>query len=178
MNNFHDALLKDLAEFDGKALSLLGELKARHGHDPKFIPTLIDLMVDTNELVASGTTWLVKNMLETGEQLANKDANAFVQAMPKLKGWQAHLHASQSLQYLPKEALKDPTLGSWLTGLCQSERPFLRAWATDGLVRVCLANPHCNELLEQATKAIAAALNDDAGSVRARARKLEQLLGR
>lgn len=168
--------MKELADYDGKALSMLGELKARHGNDPNFTSTLIDLMAGVNEMIAGGATWLIKNMLETGNQLDRKQAKAFVDAMPQLNGWQAHLHACQSLQFLPREVLQEAELGLWLEKQCGSERPFIRAWAVDGLVRMHLAKPHSSELFEHATKALSSAQSDESASVRARARKLQKSL--
>lgn len=165
-------LLDALLNFDGKALSLLGEARAKYGGDPHYLDALIEFSLVSDGHVSSGATWLMKHHLEKGGTLSNAQADRFIAVHDQLVDWQAKLHFCQSLQFLALEGRAHPGLVDWLNDHLSHEKPFLRAWSLDGLVRVALAEP---QYFDRAMNALKVASEDPAASVQARARGLLKL---
>lgn len=163
MTKLEDAL----EDFDGKATSLLSEIKARFGDGPAFIDDLIRLAESASGHVSAGATWLIKNLLEDGGRLSEAQANALLGRLDGISDWQAQLHVCQSLQYLDVPAELAGACAAWLTPILRSDRPFLRGWSMDALQHLASRAP---ELEDSAAAALRAAETDPAASVRARAR--------
>ena len=165
----HDALRAALAEFDGKATSLLGEAQAAFAGRQDYLETLIALAGNEAWQVASGSTWLLRRHLHDGGRLTPGQTAAFMQALGSLSHWSAVLHACQSVRHLRLEPPQAAEIAGWLAPLQDHQRPFVRAWALDGLM--ALAGDF-EALVPQAGIALAKAQADTAASVRARARNL------
>lgn len=169
----HD-LLEALSEFDGKALTLLGETNARFEQEPDYLTSLIEISRCDGGHVSSGATWLLKHHLENGDVLTPFEAAGFLSSFPSLKDWQAKLHFCQSLQFVDLSLVDCNALGIWLKCNLSHEKPFLRAWSLDGLVQIGLAHEgHMPDIMA----ALENAREDCAASVRARARNLFKKLG-
>ena len=55
-----------LADYDGKAVSLLSEARAVCQTAPEYLEELVSLCVDPRPFVSDGATWLLKAELEDG----------------------------------------------------------------------------------------------------------------
>ena len=171
--DIQSTLLDALREFDGRALSLLGEAEARLGGDPAYLDALIECARSDEGFVASGATWLIKNALENGRSLSPEQIQAYARAIPGLGEWSAQLHACQSVQFMTIAEEESAALVGWLRPLLAHDRPFLRAWSLDALGH--LAGQHENFEAEFLA-ALKTAEDDAAASVRARARQIRQRL--
>lgn len=164
MKRLRDAL----GNFDGKAVSMLSEIRAELGGRKTFVSELVALAADGEATVSDGATWLIKNLLDDGAQLTPSQTEELIDNLDAITTWQAQLHICQSVQNLDVPAQQTGAFADWLTPLLQSERPFLRAWSMDALQNLALQNP---ELVRHASAALEAARQDSAASVRARARR-------
>ncbi|MEM7300166.1 MAG: hypothetical protein AAF468_03700 [Pseudomonadota bacterium] len=169
-NDLIDQLRGSLAEFDGKAVSLLTETEAMLGSRPGYLDGLIAVAGDREVSVGDGATWLFKSALESGQTLSVGQSEHLIATLPDLKGWAAQLHICQSVRYFSLDETQAEVVAGWLEPLLAHKRPFLRAWSLDAIW--CLAKSH-DKLRDRADTALSNAENDDAASVRARARNLK-----
>lgn len=160
-------LFEALCEFDGKAVSILSEARARFGARASFLSELVDLASSQTEHVGDGATWLIKNCLENGERLTPKATLALFSSLNEVAAWQAQLHLCQSFAHFKIPEAAAANAADWLDGLLQHKRPFLRAWSMDAYQH--LAIQHLS-LVARADVALAEAERDQAASVKARAR--------
>lgn len=161
------ALFEALCEFDGNAVSILSEAQAKFGASASFLPELVDLASSQTEHIASGATWLIKNCLEKGERLTPATTAVLFANLNEAKTWQAQLHLCQSFAYLEIPAPAAANTADWLDGLLRHKRPFLRAWSMDAYQHLGKQHPR---LEERAEVALTHAEQDEAASVKARAR--------
>lgn len=164
------ALRAALAEFDRKSPSPLSEAAKAHNRKADYQDALIALAADGDPAVSSGATWLIRNGLEEGGALARPRVNALVKNLPAISQWDAQLHVAQTIRLLDLNMTQANAVADWLLPLLAHKRPFLRAWSLDAICH--LARKHEN-LKKQAEHALAAAHQDGAASVRARARNLQ-----
>ena len=164
MKRLRDAL----THFDGKAVSILSEIRAGFGSRKTFVSELVALAADGEAAVSDGATWLIKNLLEDGAQLTPSQTEDLIGRLDAITTWQAQLHVCQSAGHLDVPARQTGAFADWLTPLLQSDRPFLRAWSMDALQHLAARNA---ELVHRAEAALDAAEQDPAASVRARARR-------
>ncbi len=167
------ALLNRLQAFDGRAVSMLGEIAAEYGAEPAYCDALIALAAHDQAQVSSGATWLIKSMLEGGEALSAAQSEALWDEIPAIRYWQAQLHICQCAAYLSFSADGAVTMDRWLTPLLHHDRPFLRAWSVDALCRIAAQHVEYGHAARDAARAAA---KDTAASVRARVRQLGDLL--
>lgn len=164
------ALYQDLLQYDGKAVTLLSEARARYGRSEGFLSELATLCAAPEPMVASGASWILAEELKGGAQLGAEDLRALIAALPQLTHWSAALHLLQSLAHQRIEAAEAKALAHWAEGYAQHKRPFLRAWSAHLIVQLAAEHPALRPMAEAA---IARAGADSAASVRARARHLK-----
>lgn len=157
-----------LARYDGKATDALAEIRAAFGDQRTFLSELVSLTAHEDALIADGASWLIKAQLDDGARLTSSETEALLSHLDAITSWQAQLHICQSVRHLevPKHLTK--TCADWLAALLISERPFLRAWSMDALQELAQRDA---ELAARAATTLAAAEQDSAASVRARARR-------
>lgn len=165
-----DMLRARLAQYDGRATTILGEAEAELGEEGDYLDALIRLSAEPGDHIADGATWLLKAALESGSSLKERQANALFAQLPQIMAWPAQLHLCQSVRYLPISSESARVLAEWAEPFLSHERPFLRAWSLDALARLAEKHPAYEGLYH---KALAAAEEDPAASVRARARNLK-----
>lgn len=137
--------------------------------EPGYLDALIALSSESDSHVSSGATWLLKSALEQCATLSADQTAALCEALPELSGWQAQLHICQSLRLLSIGPTGAGEVAHWLEPLLAHDRPFLRAWALDALGSLAGDHP---QYRARFAKALSDAAQDDAASVRARARNL------
>ncbi len=167
------ALLTRLQAFDGRAISMLGEIEAAFGGEAEYLDALIALAAHDQGQVSSCATWLIKAALERGQALSAAQSEALWDEIPAIRSWQAQLHICQSAAHLTFSADGAAVMDRWLTPLLHHDRPFLRAWSVDALCRVAAQHPEYGTVARDAAHAAA---KDSAASVRARVRQLSNLL--
>jgi len=162
-----------LADYDGRAVTLLGETEAAFGAESGYLDALITLASEAQGHIASGATWLLKSALEQGRSLSGQQVAALsAELHGGLSGdaaWDVQLHICQCVQYLTIPTGSAAEFAVWLEPLLGHRRPFLRAWSLDALFR--LSQQH-SAYRSDFDAALAVAEQDEAASVRARARKL------
>lgn len=173
MSDLKDELRARLQAFDGKAVTILGEIEAEYRARSFYIESLIALAAAKDDMVSDGATWLIKSALEKGMSLSEQQVGQYIGQFPKLSSWAASLHACQSVQFMEiPSGLADPAV-RWTSELLDHDRPFLRAWAMDALCRIAVQH---DAFHDAASEAVRHASQDKAASVRARARKLRPML--
>lgn len=163
-------LLKALRKFDGKAVTILSEARARFGGDPDFMGELVSYIDSQEPYVADGATWLIKDCLESGLVLKPKEVEALVARLETAPSWQAALHLCQVTEFLKMTPKQAGCFGEWAARFLDHERPFVRAWSMSTLQHVAQQAP---DMTARAETALAAAERDTSASVRARARKIK-----
>lgn len=166
-----------LRGFDGKDLGPLRRLASELPAEPETVSRLLELLPTSEDSIELGATWLVKNLLEQGDEpLPAARARRLVHRLMDCRLDWSRLHL---LQALPRTRLGEatgrqlePTLWQWLEEI---DHGFTRAWIYDGLVRVAgRTDSRRPELLQ----AFAAAYDHERPAVRARLRHLIQELER
>lgn len=165
-----EALKSRLLDFDGRALTVLGEIEADFAGEDGYLDLLLSLSGEAEGAVSNGATWLMKSWLEKGNDLTPEQVAALCSQISAVNDWMAQLHICQSISHVTIDAGNAALLVSWLAPLLAHERPFLRAWALDALCSIAVDHP---EHLEAARAAHHAAAGDAAASVRARTRNIK-----
>ncbi|MEM8697384.1 MAG: hypothetical protein AAGE05_15285 [Pseudomonadota bacterium] len=166
-----DTLRAKIAAFDGRAVSILGEIEAAESDMAGYMDALITLAADDGPNIAAGATWLVKSALERGRRLSAAQVSALAARLDGIAAWDAQLHICQSIRHLEIDAAAADGFVGWLRPLTRHDRPFLRAWSLDALCHVAaVSGAHA----QAAQRSLAVALADSAASVRARARALSR----
>jgi len=163
------ALRARLAAYDGRAVTILGEAEAACRAMPGYVDALLGLCGEVAETVAAGASWLLRSAVQSGETLTEAQVTGLVAQLDHVQGWAAQLHLCQTIRELAIPAEAAAELADWLTPLLRHERPFLRAWSLDALAHLAKAHPAYGEAY---AAALDRALEDDAASVSARARRL------
>lgn len=164
-----EGLRASLADYDGRATTILTEAAARFSTGPAYLDDLVSLLGDPEPLVAEAATWLVKYHLEEGAALSPAQTKAVVDGTGQLSTWGSVLQLCQSVRFLavaPDDAVR---LANWISGHLDHKRPFIRAWSLDALCS--LARSH-HRLRAEAERALTKAKDDPAASVRARVRNI------
>jgi len=164
-------LRQELSAFDGKALTVLGEIEARHDTEPGYRNALTSLASAQEPAIACGATWLIKHYLENDGLLTLYQIDQLLSATPAMKDWKAQLHLCQSIRYLDLSDEETIILIPWLDLLMSHPRPFLRAWALDALWRITRQHPVFAHI---GIVALEAAEADTAPSVQARLRTIRK----
>ncbi len=153
------------AMYDGRSPTVLSEISARHRERAGFLEALIGLIGDDDRMVSEGATWVLKSELETGRRLDESLTARLVAAADRVTAWQAQLHLCQIVAHLEVPESARAPLRTWLIQRLDADRPFLRAWALDGLCH--LSDGPLGSLLDRMA-------DDPSASVRARVRNLRR----
>ena len=162
-------LIDDLATYDGTTVAILEVIADRHADDPGAPSLAVRLVVDPDGHVATGASWLLRRWLDEGMPLDPVDVRELGERLAEIPTHWARLHICQAMGSIQVPPDAAPLYHSFLTEAAESERPFLRAWGTDGLVRLAEQHPR---YLPDARRVLEKAAGDPAASVRARARRI------
>ena len=158
-----------LADYDGRSTEVLEAIRAEGLPPERRLDEVLGLIDSDVETVSDGATWLLRAWLEDGCSLDPDRVTDLAHRLAGVRSHWARLHLAQSMAYLRIPDGVAESFATFLRADLASERPFLRAWAMDGLVR--LASGHAR-FEEEAEGALKAAFEDAAASVRARARRV------
>ena len=161
------SLEQDVAHWDGKSSSDIGEIYSRHSKGNAFVPELIQLALQTNS--QKGATWLLKRFLESNQKLAASEIEILYNLLPKLEHWETKLHMLQCIPYMPIGELEKRNVEAFLRKCLVENYKFVRAWAYNGFYEMSRQYP---EYREEAEEFFQMAMNDEAPSVKARIRKI------
>lgn len=164
-------LLSALADYDGKHKELLEVIRAGIEPGAGILDEAVQLASHQDGKIAAGATWLLRAWIETGAAFDAPAVRRLAAALPAIVDPWAQLHVCQAVRSLRVPKRSAAAFARYLQECRRSSRPFLRAWATDGLFH--LAATHV-AYAKAAESAVAAALEDEAPSVRARARHLRE----
>ena len=160
-----------LLGFDGKAISHLSETAVKFREQADYLQTLVTLACDQEADIATGATWLIKHQLETGGALNADLVSQYFKALDEAASWGAILHILQSVQHIALAQITAPHAVDQVHQDISHSRPFIRAWAVDAACRLAA---RFKDRHAEARQAVDAALQDEAASVRARARKISK----
>ena len=153
-------LTRALAEFDGKHTDPLRVAAADYEN-----ADASTLEAECFGARAVAATWVVKALLEDGRALS-LDMNSVFEALRTNNQWETTLHLLQSVQYAPEAALAQVFA---IQELMANPKTLIRVWALDAFVRVAQVD---RGFLPEARRLVDQALENEAASVRARARAL------
>lgn len=162
-------LRRDLLAFDGRNLTVLGEIAAHHEGDIGYLDGLVALADATDGRVFDGATWLLKAYLEAGGELTKLQCRMLISKLETVENWTTQLHLCQVVRYLSPNRQEAQEIVRWLLPLLSHDRPFLRAWSLDALYHV---SARYSAYANRAEEALNSATRDPAASVRARAKNL------
>lgn len=160
---------EEFATYDGRSTTILSEISVHHRDRPGFLEALIDLTGDDDRMVSEGATWVLKSELDTGRRLDEDLTARLIAAAIKVTAWQSQLHICQCVAHLEVPESARTPLRRWLIQRLDADRPFLRAWALDGLCH--LPDTPVGALLDRMA-------DDPSASVRARVRNLRKQVAR
>lgn len=163
------ALQRTLLEHDGKSTAILEAAAREHRDDARAAAAAIVLLDSPEGHAATAASWVLKHWLAAGRVLTETEVEDMATRLQRIGSHWAALHLCQSMRFLDVPPASAPAFRTFLEACSRSERPFLRAWGTDGLVRFSARYPEVERL---AKRRLEAALSDPAPSVRARARGL------
>lgn len=163
------SLRHSLLDYDGRSTATLEVAADRYRHDRAAIDQCVELLDSPDGHTSTGASWLLKRWLEEGVTLSDDQIRAIADRLDELGSHWAALHLCQSIRFLEISDEFTPAFRTFLERCNSSERPFLRAWSMDGLVRLAASRPDIEDL---ARERLQAAMSDGAASVRARARRL------
>ena len=165
MSDLHQAL----RAFDGRAISILSEARARFGGSADFLGELAALIGSQEGSVSDGATWLIKNCAESGVVPGPPEVAAIVARLDTVTTWPAALHLCQTAEFFAFTPDQARRFAEWAAQFRDHERPFLRAWSMNALQH---AARHAPDLAPLAETALILAEKDGSASVRARARNV------
>lgn len=180
--SWSEALRCELAEID--ASKQVDRLEALHAElsdetGAAITSTLIQLCAADSAKVQVGASWLLRARLEQlaadERAVAPSVARELASRLPAVRDKWARQHLCQCLSILEVPATALEAFADFCRDAAASEAKFLRAWGIDGLLR--LAWQH-SSLTDEAVRRLDLAEEDDAASVRARARQLRKELER
>ena len=164
-----------LKDYDGRNTDTLKWVAKQFSEQIDYGAELVEIIKGDNDLLAEGASWLLKNWLEGGSFIDQATTACLLKKPETFATWQTQLHICQTLQYLSLEnAICDDT-ADWLKALTSHKRPFLRAWALDGLSTIALQH---SRFLHAAEFALGKAQDDPSATVRARARAVQRKLAK
>ena len=160
-----DKVSEACAEFDGRDTEPLERCHDEMSARPDYFDALC-AAVGVQQVAA---TWLLKRLFEKGYSPDKTETGKHLDRLNVITNWEAQLHVCQSVRYLDLPSSQTEQLADWLAPLLRHKRPFLRAWSLDALVHMSKADKTYRSAAEIA---LANAEQDEAASVRARARNL------
>ena len=166
-------LRRDLLAFDGRDLTALGEIAARHEGHLGYVDGLAALANVGDGHVSHGATWLLKAYLEAGGDVTQSHCRMLISKLDTVRNWASQLHLCQVIRYLRPNAQEAENIVRRLSPRLSRDRPFLGAWSLDALCHI--AADH-TAYADRAENALSSATRDPAASVRARAKNLRSNL--
>ncbi|GJM21482.1 MAG: hypothetical protein DHS20C15_13970 [Planctomycetota bacterium] len=182
--SWSDTLRSELAALDcvkdtARLEALHAELCDDAPRDAKLTRKLATLCADHDANLQVGASWLLRARLEwlAAEGVAPTPAFArtLADVLPELRDKWARQHLCQCLPLLAIPSDAAPAFEDFLRAAAGDPAKFLRAWGLDGFVRLSWQLPR---LADEARDLLTRAADDDAASVRARARKLVEEIER
>ena len=158
-----------LAEYDGKRVETLHDIKSAHEPSRALLSDLIGLATADEGDVQAGASWLFRAYLMEGASLDVDQVAELAAALPDIAEKWARLHLCQTIRHLDIPEAHAPRFADFLRGCTTDSNTLVRAWATDGFWH--LARQH-GTYGDEAKRVLEASLGDPAASIRARARRI------
>ena len=164
MTELHKWLVE--AKYDTALLSEIAKSSNQEG----LVDQIITLIESDAETQLPGT-WILKYLVESGQDLTSQRAKRLVDTLDTLSDWQSKLHVLQLCSN--SETLKPETIANWAKDHLSEENKFLRAWAIYVSVLGFAENDP-----ELAKQILNEGLQSDSGSIRSRAKKAAEQLAK
>ena len=161
------SLSKEIREWDGTSIVVLGEIYDRNSAQKMFASDLIFMLSDL--ALQKGATWLLKRHLETGNSIDEINLSNLLKRVNELQIWESKLHVLQILPWVEIPAVAKGHVEYFLRRCLPDENKFVRAWAYNGFYELARTFP---EYVEETRKIFDIAMRDEAPSVKARIRNI------
>jgi len=168
MGKATDELRRDVEDWDGKSVEVIGIVYEAHEDRPDFVDDLLAMIREPS--LQTGATWLLKKRIETVGRLGDASEAAIWGSLDSLETWPAKLHVLQCVPHLPipRAALDD--VGAFVRANLDAEKTFVRAWAYGALHELARLDPARFE--DEARRRFVRAKRSESASVKARLRRL------
>lgn len=165
-------LKQQLQAWDSKTSQYLIDIYQANRDQVDFFPILLSLMQTDASLRLAGT-WLAKHHYEQKGSLSSEQIKAFFRFAQLAEHWGTRLHLLQLLPMVPFPTPLLLELEDFCYASLEDKKPFVRAWAYQGLFEVSKLKPEIRESLKHRCEQ---ALAEEKASVKVRIRKvMEQL---
>ena len=158
---------QEIAQWDGKSASDIGDIYNRHRHDSLFIPAIITLVANVS--LQKGATWLLKRYLENKNSLADAEIAELYDQLTAMEQWESKLHILQCLPFIPIIKSRKKKVESFIRACLLDDNKFVRAWAYNGFYELAVQYP---EYKKETLQFFEMAMRDEAPSVKSRIRNI------
>jgi len=117
----------------------------------------------------TASTWMMKAALEQAIEQPIGAKRAFVDAGGRFSGWEPRLHLLQSVRLMDLDDQRIGQVKKLAQNWASDQKTLVRVWSLDVLVRLNANDPSQSKVVAELLRS---ALEDDAGSMKARARNL------
>ena len=164
-----------LADYDGKSVAILQSFQAAHPPDDAILAEAVDLVASADPGTSNGAGWLLRSYLADGANLSGDLTDRLADRLADIPSGMPRLHVCQAMAWIPIQPRHTAVFADFLRECIGSPRPFVRAWAIDGLWRLALLHA---EFRAEAIHQIEQGMSDTAASVRARCRRIAEEIDR
>lgn len=155
-------------EFDGHSLDPLRRLSQQHEVTAADASLLLHLIENGPSNTRVAASWILLNSESALSHIDSQYLKRLLNCLSLRDAWQATLHILQLLHKVEVSLDLSQDLYPVLIELSQSSKPFLRAWAISGLLRLRGLNDRQTVRIQTLAQS---ALVEDAPSVKARIRR-------
>ncbi len=163
------SLEEAIRSWDGKAVGPIAGAYAAYSDWDEFVPIVVEYLERKEGEV--GASWLLKNYLESGNEVDGKTATAIYRLLPGLEKWEARLQVLQCIPYIPISKASRLGVEAFLRAGIRDINKFVRAWSYNGFCELAQAFP---EYRAEVRQLFDTAMNEETASVRARIRNIRK----
>ncbi|MBB6523247.1 hypothetical protein [Pseudoteredinibacter isoporae] len=163
-------MLNKLQNWDGKSSEDISRIYKQHHMDMGFAERLFDWPNDDPH-IQKGLSWLLKRHCDNGATFEAKLSNNLLPHLKTMPHWETALHILQSIASLE---ISNDQLKAWeqFIRLCLAQdNKFVRAWSYYAFAVLSRRFPNYKE---EARQLVEMALRDEAPSVKARIRQMQE----
>ena len=156
-----------LRSFDGSSTEPLAEVAREFGQQESYLAALIECVTNRSRDVQAGAAWLIKHHVDAGHIPTPDLTETLAASALAFCSWEAQLSVLQIVDRLPLTDVAANDLSALAAACMHARRAVLRAWAFDALLALAKFD---ERFADAAALAAKSAQEDEAASVRARAR--------
>jgi len=168
----NDSLIDKLESWDGVHVQYLKDIYESQRDHRDFFSHLMELYL-AHPQYQKAITWLIKYHHEKGQTVDQEIVSTLYLLSNEVNDWETKLHLLQIMPdiFIPRDAY--PQVEAFVRKCLEGSKPFVRAWAYQGLYEIAQYTP---ELIPELKNLCEYALEEESPSVKARVRKILEKL--